>query len=147
MSHQAHLWAIGYDNPDRAEEVRTEINELRRDSAVCASWTWPSWIRRSDGTLTLDGEPFAMCAMTRPTACSRILRDLALSVPLLTSGAVEACLDLAHVSVSGEGVIESEFIRDVADIMQPGTSAFFVLDECGDTDAILPAIRGWAEQS
>jgi uncharacterized membrane protein len=35
-----------------------------------------------------------------------------------------------------------EFIRDVEGLMKPGTSALFVLDDEGDMDVILHAIRG-----
>ena len=38
--------------------------------------------------------------------------------------------------------IEEEFIRKVEGLMKPGSSALFVLDDQGDMEAILRAIRG-----
>ena len=38
--------------------------------------------------------------------------------------------------------IEDDFIREVEDLMKPGTSAIFVLDDEGDMDVILHKIRG-----
>jgi uncharacterized membrane protein len=35
-----------------------------------------------------------------------------------------------------------DFVREVAGLIKPGTSVLFVLDDGGDIDAILPAIRG-----
>jgi Protein of unknown function (DUF1269) len=35
-----------------------------------------------------------------------------------------------------------DFVREVKGLMKPGTSAIFVLDDEGDMDVILPAIRG-----
>jgi uncharacterized membrane protein len=38
--------------------------------------------------------------------------------------------------------ITDGFVRQVAELMKPGTSAVFVLDQEGDMDAILHAIQG-----
>ena len=99
-------------------------------------------VRRSDGTLTLDGEPFHNVREDAAHGVSRILVYFALAVPLLTSRAVEECLDAASANPSYDGVIESQFVLNVAGLLKPETSAFFLLDECGNADAILHAIRG-----
>jgi uncharacterized membrane protein len=38
--------------------------------------------------------------------------------------------------------IGDQFVRDVEDMMKPGSSALFVLDDVGDMDVILHRIRG-----
>ena len=38
--------------------------------------------------------------------------------------------------------ISDDFVREVEGLIKPGTSVLFVLDEGGDMDAILHAIRG-----
>ncbi len=38
--------------------------------------------------------------------------------------------------------IGDDFIREIKDIMQPGTSVLFVVDRAEDLNAILDAIRG-----
>ena len=38
--------------------------------------------------------------------------------------------------------INADFVREVEQLMKPGTSALFVLDDQGNLDAILHTIRG-----
>ena len=38
--------------------------------------------------------------------------------------------------------ISDDFVRERGDLIKPGTSVLFVLDEEGDMDAILHAIQG-----
>jgi uncharacterized membrane protein len=38
--------------------------------------------------------------------------------------------------------ISDDFVREVEALIQPGTSGLFLLDDGGDMDAILHAIRG-----
>ena len=63
-----HLWAIGYEDMQRAEQVRAEIARLSErhclillDTAVV--------VRYPDGSVTLDGEPFV--GMQTRSASSR----------------------------------------------------------------------------
>ncbi len=59
MEKDAHLWALGYDDPSRAAEVRDELARLAErhcltllDTAVAVRWP--------DGILTVDEEPFVV---------------------------------------------------------------------------------------
>ena len=92
MSNCGNLWAIGFDDPQRAAQVREEITRLGwekhdlilRDVAVA--------VRYPDGSFTLNGEPFSVAtSIFRGTAAS-FLAGLALSVPPLTAAAVEFML-------------------------------------------------------
>jgi len=69
------------------------------------------------------------------------LARLALSAPPLTAAAAGA-LVRGTGGVAGEVGIADEFIREVEQMMTPGTSALFVLDQEGDMSAILQGIRG-----
>ena len=51
-------------------------------------------------------------------------------------GGAETALEAASVG------IDADFVREVEALMKPGTSALFVLDNEGDMDVILHAIRG-----
>jgi uncharacterized membrane protein len=53
----------------------------------------------------------------------------------LLGGATTAAM-AADVGRSGD------FVREVERLMQPGTSALFILDDVGDLEVILHAIRG-----
>ena len=79
MSTSGHLWAIGYDDIQRADQVRDEITRLGwgtrpdlrlADVAVV--------VRHPDGSFTFDREPF-------PTG-RNILGGAAYALLVLTSG-------------------------------------------------------------
>jgi uncharacterized membrane protein len=59
----------------------------------------------------------------------------------LTGAAVGAMYARFGATTTEVG-ISDDFVREVADLIQPGTSVLFVLDKGGDMDAILHAIRG-----
>ena len=44
--------------------------------------------------------------------------------------------------MSASVLIADDFVREVKELMKPGTSAIFVLDDEGDMDVILHRIRG-----
>jgi uncharacterized membrane protein len=59
MTAARHLWAVGYNNVERASEIRDQVFRLGAehcltlmDAAVV--------VRYADETATLDGEPFAV---------------------------------------------------------------------------------------
>jgi uncharacterized membrane protein len=62
-------------------------------------------------------------------------------VPPLTGPAVGAYVRAAG-SAAAEVFIDRDFIREVEELIKPGTSALFVLDREGDMPAILQGIRG-----
>jgi uncharacterized membrane protein len=141
MSNCGHLWAIGFDDPRRAARFREEITRLGwekhdlilRDIAVA--------VRFPDGSFTLNGEPFSFAtSMFRGTLAS-FLAGLALSVPPLTSSAVDFMLASVGCAAAEVG-ISDDFVREVGALVKLETSIVFVLDEVGNMDAILHAIRG-----
>jgi uncharacterized membrane protein len=60
----------------------------------------------------------------------------------MTGAAIGALLGAAGSTVANAVGIESQFITAVQGILKPGTSALLVLDDEGDMDVILHAIRG-----
>ena len=99
-------------------------------------------MRHSDGSFTLDREPFPGIGNVLSCSAAGFLAGLVVAAPLTgaTIGAfVGGAGTLAWAAQSG---ISAEFIQDVEKIMRPGTSALFVLDEVGDMDVILHTIRG-----
>jgi uncharacterized membrane protein len=141
MKTVAHLWAIGYDDMERAGRVRDEIIQLGDknclillDSAVV--------VRFPDGTLTLNGEPFVPTIRFRAHSIASFLAGLALGAPPLTGAAVGAFLRSTGAAASVDIGINEEFIDEVQGLMKPGTSAVFVLDQEGDMEALLRGIRG-----
>ena len=60
----------------------------------------------------------------------------------MTSSAIGALLGPGASTVANAVGIEDAFIRDVERLMKPGMSAVLVLDDQGDLEVILHAIRG-----
>jgi uncharacterized membrane protein len=146
MNAASHLWAIGYNKMERAEEVRDQITNLAWDSGRAAKYLILSDIavvvRHPDGSFTFDHKPFP--GVANILACSAVgfLAGLIVAAPL-TGATIGALLGGAGTAASAVSTgIDANFIRQVELLMKPGTSALFVLDYEGDMDVILTQIRG-----
>ena len=137
-----HLWAVGYDNAERANQVRDEIvrlgwvdNKLLLEDVAVV-------VRHLDGSFTLDRERFPAASNILGASAVGFLAGLVAGVPMV-GAAVGAMLGGAGtaMSVTSAGIAEG-FVKDVQRLMKPGTSAIFVLDSVGDMDVILHRIRG-----
>ena len=143
MTKSAHLWAIGYDNIARADQVRDKIIEL--------GWGTTDYLmlddvavvlRHPDGSFTLNREEFP--AASNVVGCSVVgfIAGLVLGAPM-TGATIGAMIGGAgSAAASASAGIGDDFVREVKELMKPGTSAIFVLDHEGDMDVILGAIRG-----
>jgi|HubBroStandDraft_6_1064221.scaffolds.fasta_scaffold20803_2 uncharacterized membrane protein len=135
MTDSGHLWAVGFDGVSRADRVCGEIIKLaERHSLTLLDWTVA--VRSLDGSFTVDGEP--LLHPIRRGRLANFLASLALGAPPLTSAAVDNFTGGAHSA----GCISEDFIREVEDLMQPGTSVLFVVDTAENLNAILDSIRG-----
>ena len=137
-----HLWAVGYDTIERANEVREEIVRLGwvenrlilADAAVV--------VRHLDGSFTVDRERFPTGANIMGASAVGFLAGLVLGVPIV-GAAIGAMVGGAGTAMNAMSAgIADDFVQDVQRLMKPGTSAIFVLDLEGDMDVILHAIRG-----
>jgi uncharacterized membrane protein len=136
-----HLWAIGYDDMERADQVRDKITTL--------GWGGPHFllsdvsvvVRHPDGSLTIDREPFPAVAGVLSCAAAGFIAGLVVAAPL-TGAAVGVILGGAGTAAASGIGIDDDFVREVEAMMKPGTSVLFVLDDEGDMDVILHAIRG-----
>jgi uncharacterized membrane protein len=139
MAGIGHLWAIGYSETGRAAEVRDVANRLaeRHDLVLLDIAVL---VCGSDGTATLDGEPFLPPTNFRSHSVARFFASLALGAPPLTGAAIEAYSRDGGIAAAAG--IHSDFIRDVQRMIKPGTSALFVSEQAGDMEALLQAIRG-----
>jgi uncharacterized membrane protein len=135
-----HLWAVGYESMERAEQVRAEIARLGESRCLILLDTVVA-VRYPDGCVTLNGEPFVSIPYFRGHSFAGFLAALALGAPPLTAPAAGA-LARAAGGTAAEAGIDENFITEVQALMKPGTSALFVLDQEGDMPAILQAIRG-----
>ena len=138
----AHLWAIGYDDMERAGQVKDEIIRLGWGESYLILLDAAVVVRHPDGSFTLDREPFP--AVPNILGCTVVgfVAGLVLGTPF-TGAAVGALLGGAGTVVSAAAVgIGDDFVREIEGMMKPGTSALFVLDDQGDMDVVLHGIRG-----
>lgn len=145
MSTTAHLWAIGYDDMARADQVRNEITELGWGAGKAAKYLILEDIgvivRHPDGKFTFNRNPFP--GIANIVACTGVgfLAGLVLAAPL-TGATIGALLGSAGTAAGTHAGIKEDFIHDVESMMKPGTSALFVLDHEGDMEVILSKIQG-----
>ena len=126
MAKSGHLWAVGYDNIERANQVREEIISLGWDKHYLILQDIATVVRNPDGSFTLNREPF-------PTATNGA------PLPGATIGAMVG--GTGSVAVLTSAGIGEDFVKEVEQLMKPGTSALFVLDDEGDMDVILHKLR------
>ena len=142
MTTSEHLWAIGYDDMGQAERFRDEIIRLGWETHSLTLLDVAVVVRHPDGSFTCNREPFPAVANILGCTVVGFLAGLVLLAPL-TGAAVGALLGGAGTAASVAAVgIGDDFVREVEGLMQPGTSALFVLDSEGDMEVILHAIRG-----
>jgi uncharacterized membrane protein len=139
MTKSCHLWAIGYDDMQRADQIRTEARRLHEkhclellDSAVI--------VRYPNGSVTLNGESFVAPVHFGGHTFASFLAGLMLGAPPLTGAAVCALARNAG-DAAGEACIDTDFVNEVQALLKPGTSALFILDRVCDDAAILQGIR------
>jgi uncharacterized membrane protein len=146
MTSTPHLWAIGYEDLGGAERARETISNLGWNSGDVAKYLVLEDIavvvRHADGTFTIDRAPLS--AIANITGCTAVglLAGAVVAAPLIGAaiGALVGSIGTA-IGAAAEHV-DSEFIREVEQMMKPGTSALFMLDHQGDLEVILHTIQG-----
>jgi len=143
---ESHLWAVGFEDAARAEQVRDIIANLAWDSGEVRKTIILEDIavvvRHPDGSFTFDRKPFAGVANILGCSAVGFLAGLVLAAPL-TGAAVGAVLGGVGTAASAAAAgIGEKFVQEVEQMMKPGSSAVFVLDEEGDLEIILHEIKG-----
>jgi uncharacterized membrane protein len=146
MNKDSHLWAIGYDDMTRANQVREEIIRLGWDEGQVGKslilLDIAVVVRQQDGSFTFDQQSFPVIGNILTCTVVGFLAGLVVGAPLIgaTVGAmVGGAGSAASVSAAG---ISDDFVREVEGLMKPGTSALFVLDDDGNMEVILRTIKG-----
>src|SRR4029077_7549080 len=120
MTIASHLWAIGYDDVERAEQVRDEISRLGWDAGQAGKYLVlldiAVVVRHPDGSFTLDRKPFP--GVGNILACTAVgfLAGLVVAAPL-TGATVGALLGGAGTAATAHVGISDSFIREVEGLM------------------------------
>ncbi len=141
MSRSGNLWAVGFEGTGRAAQVRDEITSLAWEKHDLNLLDVAVAVRYPDGSFALNGEPFSVWTSVFSGTAASFRAGLALSVPPLSSSAVDSLLASVGCAVAEVG-ISDDFVREVGALVKPATSILFVLDDGGNTNAILHAIPG-----
>lgn len=145
MTTTAHLWAVGYDDVERADQVRDTITQLGWSAGKAGKdlilLDIAVVVRHPDGTFTLEREPFPGVANILTYSAVGFLAGLMLAAPL-TGATIGALVGGVGSATAAQVGIGEDFIREVETLMKPGSSALFVLDQEGNMEIILHTIRG-----
>jgi len=141
MTKDAHLWAVGYDDMERASQVRAQIVHLGWDTSRLLLDDVSVVVRPPDGSFTLDREPLGVTTNILGVSAVGFIAGLVIGAPMV-GAAVGAMLASAGSATLMSAGIADDFVTEVKKLMRPGTSALFVLDHEGDMYAVLHGIRG-----
>ncbi|MBX9623677.1 MAG: DUF1269 domain-containing protein [Gemmataceae bacterium] len=136
-----NLWALGYDDPDRAREVRAQIlgfedlHGLHVNDAVVVA-------RLADGSFTLarDEQPTAATGVAGFGFLGLVIGAVVLQP--LAGAVVGAALGGLGVGLAKRLGIDDAFVREVRGLMRPGTSALFLLTRTDNPEAVVRHITG-----
>jgi uncharacterized membrane protein len=146
MTTSGHLWAVGYDNIERAEQVRGEITDLAwgngRTGNYLLLYDIAVIVRHLDGSFKFDRQPVPGIANILACSAVGLLVGMVLAAPLAGAALGAVFGAVGTVAVATTIGISGDFVREVKRQMQPGTSALFILDDAGDLEVIRHAIRG-----
>jgi uncharacterized membrane protein len=146
MTAAAHLWAIGYDDMARADQVRAAIAGLGWDPGQAGKslilLDLAVVVRHPDGSFMFDRKPFPGLANVVGCTAVGFLAGLVLAAPLAGASIGALVGGLGTAVLASSAGIRADFVQEVEELMKPGTSALFVLDGEGDMEMVLHTIRG-----
>ena len=142
MTKGEHLWAVAYDDMERANHVRDEIVRLGWDKNRLILGDVAVVVRHPDGSFTLDREPFPTVSNVLGCSAVGFLAGLVIGLPIVGATVGAMVGGAGSVMTAASTGINGEFVKEAQGLMKPGTSALFVLDAGGDMEVILHAIRG-----
>jgi uncharacterized membrane protein len=142
MTKSGNLWAVGYDDMGRADQVRDEIINLGWNKHYLELDDVAVVVRHPDGSFTFDRKAFPAASNVLGCSVVGLVAGLVIGAPLIGAAVGAMVGGAGSVAVLASVGIGDDFVREVKEFMKPGTSAIFVLDDEGDMDVILHAIRG-----
>lgn len=136
-----NLWAIGYDDPKRAQEVRAELlrvedlHGLHVHDAIVVT-------RLQDGSFTLQrDEPPSTSKGVLGFGVLGFIIGMVVLEPL-AGAAIGTALGSLIVTSANQLGVGDDFLNEVKQLMKPGTSALFALTTTTNVEAVAHRIRG-----
>jgi uncharacterized membrane protein len=142
MTSSAHLWAVGYDDINRASHVKEIIVSLASPEHSLQLLDIAALVRSLNGSLLFNGKPFPAANHPSLYGTLGLLAGFALAVPLLSDEAVNRLFDSSVEEVAITVGIDDKFKQEITSMMRPGTSALLVLDVAENMNVILSRLKG-----
>jgi uncharacterized membrane protein len=123
MTKSGNLWAVGYDDMERADQVRDEIIKLGWDKHYLLLSDVAVVVRHPDGSFTFDRKAFPAASNVLGCSVAGLLAGLVVGAPI-TGATIGAMVGgVGTVAVLASAGIDDNFITEVKGLMKPGTSA------------------------
>ena len=144
MPQSAHLWAIGYEDAESAERLRTEINLLTGTNRFLDLYDIAILFVKRDGTFTLDRKPFPKTGVGRTGSILDYVAGFVLAAPMYAVEAADAFLGGMNANVPRDIGIDAQFVDQVRLMLRPGSAAVLALTDSDCNLAnILKGIHGF----
>lgn len=142
MNSSAHLWAVDYDDANRARQAQEAITSLGGPERSIKLLEIAVLACLPDRSFLFNGKPFLTGNQIVRHGALGLLAGFALAVPLLTEDAVARLYDSTAPNASDALGINEKFKQDIASLLRPGRSALLVLGVAEDLTATLIRLRG-----
>src|SRR5215470_16713448 len=122
MNRAGNLWAIGYDEVGRADQVCDEIEKLGWKEHYLDLADVAVVVRHGDGSITVNKAPFPAVANILGCTAVGFLAGLVVAAPL-GGAAIGALIGGAgSIGAASSVGIGDDFVGEVEKMMRPGTS-------------------------
>ena len=122
MTKSGNLWAIGYDNMERADQVRDEIINLGWHKHYLELDDVAVVVRRPDGSFTFDRKAFPAASNVLGCSVVGLVAGLVVGTPLIGAavgamvGGAGSVAALASVGIGDDFVQGSEGVHEARDV-------------------------------
>src|SRR5262249_15091387 len=125
MTKSGHLWAVGFDDMGRAGQVRDEIINLGWNKHYRELDDVAVVVRHPDGSVTVGRRAFQAASKVLGCRLVGLVAGLVVGAPLIGAAVGAMVGGAGCVAVLASVGIGDDFVRDVKELMKPGTSAIF----------------------
>lgn len=136
----SQLVVIAFDTTEEATQVRDSLRQVAKQGRLSLDDT-AIVVKDADGKVHIDNQ--VSHGTMVGTGIGALLGVLLASVFFPIGGLILGAAGGALVARMADLGVDGKFVKDVAERMQPGTSALFVLGHGGDPSAVMGVLRNY----
>lgn len=136
----SNLVVIAFDTPEEATQVRDSLRRQAKDGRLTLDDT-AVVVKDADGKVSVDNQVSRGTMMG--TGIGALLGLLLAGIFFPVGGLLLGAAGGALVARAADLGVDAKFVKDVAEKMQPGTSALFILGHGADPNAVLGVLRNY----